>query len=76
VRHVTGVTVVADTEVLTVETAFDRDIATEDVKVFGRFLLGRFDGDELAMHHVSSTVTECSMRFVELTNEYTAGSTS
>lgn len=61
--------------VYTVETAFDRDIALTDVLYFGRLLMARFDQDELEVRHVTNTISEAEVNFVELPKEYETSAT-
>lgn len=53
-----------------VTTAFDRVIAPEDISLFGKLLLVRFDQDEVSMQHDTTDLSSCSLTFQELGKEY------
>jgi len=53
-----------------VSTAFGIDIALEDVSIFGRYLLCRFDQDEIALNYTSPGVSDCGLSIRELPHEY------
>jgi hypothetical protein len=61
-------------ETLTLETPLDRDIAQSDISFFGRYILCRFDIDELKIEAVTSAASACEIDFMELVHEYTAES--
>ena len=67
-RKITGYSEVS----FTVLTAFDRDIKTTDIRLMGFLLLARFDQDEIDMKYISASISECSIRFLELPKEYLA----
>lgn len=75
-RHVTAVYGAAGDpyETLVIETPLDRDLAQTDIRFFGRFILCRFDTDELQIEHITSHASRCSIDFVELVHEYIAES--
>lgn len=53
-----------------VSSAWDRDIALSDIAFFGILLLARFDHDELEIDYSNDIIGTCSLRFLELVNEY------
>jgi hypothetical protein len=53
-----------------IATALDRDIDEDGYTRIGRFLLSRFDEDELNLNHKTSLTTETDLRFYELVQEY------
>jgi hypothetical protein len=55
---------------LTIQTAIDRNILITDVAFFGLLLLARFDIDELEIPFETDRISEFSIPFVELINEY------
>jgi hypothetical protein len=56
--------------VFNVLSQFDRDIAVSDIRMAGLLLLVRFDQDELSLAHVSDSLSESSINFLELPKEY------
>lgn len=71
-RHVVGSTGdPADPyEVLQVETPMDRNLTQDDIAFFGRYLLVRFDIDELEVRMITDEVSELVIPFVEVVHEY------
>lgn len=61
--------------VFTVETAFDRDLAVDDVLYFGRLVMARFGQDELDVKHVTNTISSAEASFIELPKEYESSAT-
>ncbi len=57
-------------ETFDLSTPIDRDIKISDVSIFGKLFLGRFDTDTLSMKHMTTSVSSCSLKVVELINEY------
>lgn len=50
--------------------AITQNIATTDVRQFGLILLARFDQDEIELQHTTDNLSECSIAFKELPDEY------
>jgi hypothetical protein len=75
-RHVTSAsgTESGEFETLTIETPLDRDLTQDEIRCFGRYVLCRFDIDELEMRAITSVASSCEIDFAELVNEYTAES--
>lgn len=57
-------------ENIILETTINRDIALSDVKYFSRLLLVRLDDDNLNMNYQSHLVSDCTLNFFELVDEY------
>jgi len=55
---------------LTVETSFDRNIALDEVRLFGRIFYGRFNVETIDVKNFSPCVKEFNLSFYELTKEY------
>jgi len=53
-----------------VATAFDRAINKNNVVLFGKLALVRFDQDEIEMQHDTPEVSTCELSFKELPKEY------
>jgi len=71
-RRVTQVVYNSGTDdiTVTISTPLDRDLTTLNHARIGRFLLARFDDDEMTQQIQSDTVSEIEFPFVELVNEY------
>lgn len=70
-RKITAAVEVSKTvERLTVETAFDRNIAVSDIACFGKLILCRFDNDIVSISYKTSEVSTYTLSFVELVKEY------
>lgn len=71
-RHVTDATYneSEDRLELSLNTALDRDITTTNHRIIGRYLLVRFDTDEIEFSIETDTVCETSLAFRELVKEY------
>jgi len=57
-------------EDIILKSPMTRDILQSDIVFFGRLLLARFDNDELIFNFYNNTMSECTLTFQELTNEY------
>lgn len=68
-RKITNVSK-SGTELLLTVSAMDRNIAKEDVGIFGRIFLVRFNKDVLEIIHLTNVVSECVLEFVEVLKEY------
>jgi len=70
VRQVTDAKNLETKEELFFDTALDRDISPDDIKLFGRFILVRFGTDELEFEHVAPNCVKATVKFHELVQEY------
>lgn len=55
---------------ININGTFDRNIALADIRFAGLILLVRFDQDEIELKHTTDNLSECSIAFKELPNEY------
>jgi len=71
-REIPNVTYDAVDDELDLElvTALDRDITTDNCVMIGRMLLVRFEDDSMEFESHTSEVTEVTLRFHELVEEY------
>lgn len=71
-KHVTNVTYdeLQDELVVELATQLDRDVTLTNHYRIGRFLLSRFDEDEMTLTHLTDGATEFNARFYELVKEY------
>lgn len=71
-RHVTAATYnsVDDQLEISINTALDRDLTTTNHIIIGRYLLVRFDSDELRLEAVTDQVCSTTLAFTELVTEY------
>jgi hypothetical protein len=60
---------------LFVNTPFNRDIGQSEIDCFGRYLLARFDQDELELAHTTPALSDCTLSFKELVKEYVLADT-
>jgi len=63
-------------ETLFLASGIDRIITNDDINCFGRFLLVRFDQDDLNIEFVNNTCSTCELKFIELPFEYEVSSLS
>lgn len=66
-RKITSVT---GTTQLNFGSTFPQNIAIADIRYAGLILLARFDQDEIELQHTTNNLSECSIAFQELPNEY------
>lgn len=71
-RHVTAATYneVSDQLELSINTALDRDVTTTNHIIIGRYLLVRFDSDDMTLDAKTDQVCEAALTFQELVKEY------
>lgn len=55
---------------LSLNTVLDRDLTTTNHIIIGRYLLARFDADDLDLELVTDCVSNFSLSFAELVREY------
>lgn len=55
---------------LDIDTAMDRDVFVEDVRMIGRVVLCRFDVDDIQVNYTTTYGATVSVRFYELVKEY------
>lgn len=55
---------------LSINTSLDRDVTTTNHVIIGRYLLVRFDSDNMRLEAVTDQVCELSLSFTELVREY------
>jgi hypothetical protein len=69
-RLVTAVINMGTYEDIILDKPMTRDITQDEILFFGRLLLARFDNDELVFNFMNNAASECTLTFLELTNEY------
>jgi hypothetical protein len=71
-RHIQSLTYNEITDIMQLDfnVSLGRDVGLEDYWRIGRFILCRFDEDELSITHKTDLVSEANARFYELVKEY------